>query len=141
MKQERQDPRVLPPTTHTHEPDEGVVAAAAARLLVAADRAVSEIRADAEHAPGEARADAKAAGTAGESRRAGEEECVELKAELRDDRAKIAKLDDEVESVESELGPIRSAIMGLQSHSLRLTGVIALVLAVLITIGWKAIGG
>jgi hypothetical protein len=125
-----------------HESDEGVVAASAARILAKADRAVREIRVEAERATADVRRAAAAGpGGAAEPDRATEDLRVEVKAELRDDRAAMADLNSDLESVHAELDPIKSGIIGLQNHFLRQTGVIALILAVLIAVGWKVIAG
>jgi hypothetical protein len=122
--------------------DDGPVAESAARILAKADRAVQEIRVEAERATAEVRGAAAAGpGAAAQPDQTAEDVCVEVKAELRDDRAAMADLNSDLESVHAELDPIKSGIIGLQDHLLRQTGVIALILAVLIAVGWKLIAG
>jgi hypothetical protein len=137
MTEQRQGQDALRPV---QESDEGAVAASAARILAKADRAVSEIRVEAERA---------IAGVRGEARGLEASKCdgaiedlrIEVEAERRDERAAIAEVSSDLESVHAELGPIRSGIIGLQNHSLRQTGVVALILAVLIAIAWQVIAG
>jgi hypothetical protein len=127
-----------------HIPQEGredVVAAAAARILAEADRAIDTISAESERVPENVRAAGDALRKHGESDTGAEENCVGVRADLREDRAKINEIDDDLEEVQAELGPIKSGIIGLQNHSLRSTGAAALVLAVLLAIAWKVIGG
>jgi hypothetical protein len=124
MTEQRQDEE----TRHREDgPDEGAVAESAARILDKADRAVSEIRTEAEHAVEKLR---RPTGAAAEPDRATEELRVE-----------VAGLNSELESVRAELDPIKSGVIGLQSHSLYQTGVAALILAVLIAIAWKVVAG
>jgi hypothetical protein len=124
-----------------HEPDEDVVATAAARLLVAADRAIRDLRAEVERAPREAGVAAEAATLRIEPARPAEACCAELESELDEDRAAVAEISTDLASVRSQLDPLTSGMIGLQNHSLRQTGVVALALAVLIAIAWKVIGG
>lgn len=138
MSEQRQDQDAL---RHLDGSDEGVVAASAARILAKADRAISEIRLEAERAAADVRAAAGLAAASAEPDRATEDLRVEVEAERRDDRAAMADLGSDLESVHAELDPIKSGIIGLQNHSLRQTGVAALILAVLIAIAWKVIAG
>jgi hypothetical protein len=115
------------PQRTTEEP-EGAVAASAARILARADHAIDEVHAE-------------AARIRIESQGAAEDLRVEIAVELRRDRAAIAGISSDLESVHSQLARINSGIIGLQSNSLRLTGVAALALAVLVAIAWKVIGG
>lgn len=135
MTEQRQDQDAL---CRLHESDEGVVAASAARILAKADCAVSEIRLEAERAVADVRG---GDGALGVSAGATEDLRVEVAAERRDDRADVADLSSDLESMHAELDPIKSGIIGLQNHSLRQTGVAALILAVLIAIAWKVIAG
>jgi hypothetical protein len=125
----------------SQESSEDVVAAAAARILAEADRAIDTIGAETERLPEDIRAAGEAVRKRGDSDTGAEEICVGVRAELQEDHAKIDKLDSELEDVQAELGPIKSGIIGLQNHSLRSTGMAALVLAVLLAIAWKVIGG
>jgi hypothetical protein len=138
MTEQRQDQDALPvaPTS-----DEGAVAASAARILAKAESAVSEIRVEAARAVADVRKGGAGAGASGDCVEATEDLRADVEAERRDDRAEVADLSSDLESVHAELDPIKSGIIGLQNHSLRLTGVAALVLAVLIAIAWKVIGG
>jgi hypothetical protein len=139
MTDQREDQDAL---RHLHESDEGVVAASAARILAKADRVVSEIRVEAERAAAEVRgAVASGLGAVAEPDRATQDLRLEVEAERRDDRAAMADLSSDLESVHAELGPIKSGVIGLQNHSLRQTGVAALILAVLVAIAWKVIAG
>jgi hypothetical protein len=139
MTEQRQDQDAL---RDLHESVDGDVAASAARILVKADRAVSEIRVEAERAAAEVLdAGATGVGAAAEPDRAIEDLRGEVEAELRDDRATMTDLSTDLQSVQAELDPIKSGIIGLQNHSLRQTGVAALILAVLIAIAWKVIAG
>jgi hypothetical protein len=121
--------------------EENVVADAAARLLAEADRAVEDLRAEAEHAQAEVRGVVEAAKTRVESVRADEDLRAALEAELRVDRARMAEVSSDLARVHGQLDQINAGIIGLQSHSLRQTGVAALALAVLVAIAWKVIGG
>jgi hypothetical protein len=139
MTDQRQDQDAL---RHLHESDEGVVAASAARILATADRAVGEIRVEAERAAADVRGAADAGlGATAEPDRATEDLRVEVEAERRDDRAAMADLSSDLESVHAELDPIKSGIIGLQNHGLLQTGVAALILAVLIAMAWKVTAG
>ena len=80
-------------------------------------------------------------GAAAEPDRATGDLRAEVEAERQDDRAAMADLSSDLESVHAELGPIKSGVIGLQNHSLRQTGVAALILAVLVAIAWKVIAG
>ena len=80
-------------------------------------------------------------GAVAEPDRATQDLRLEVEAERRDDRAEVADLSSDLESVHAELGPIKSGVIGLQNHSLRQTGVAALILAVLVAIAWKVIAG
>jgi hypothetical protein len=124
----------------THESDASVVAASAARILAKADRAVNEIRAEAARGTAEVRGASEAAKVPAEAEPVADLR-VEVAADRREDRAAVAELSGDLESVRAELNPMRSGIIGLQNHSLRQTGVAALILAVLIAIAWKVIGG
>ena len=127
---------------HLQTPEEGVVAASAARILAKADRAVSEIRVEAERAAAEVRgAVASGLGAVAEPDRATQDLRLEVEAERRDDLAAVADLCSDLESVHAELDPIKSGVIGLQDQSLRQTGVAALILAVLVAIAWKVIAG
>jgi hypothetical protein len=53
----------------------------------------------------------------------------------------IAEIHDELDAVHSELSQVTTGVVALQTNSLRLTGVAALVLAVLIAVAWKVVGG
>jgi hypothetical protein len=139
MTDQRQGDASLSDTAH--EWDDGIVAASAARILARADRAVDEIRAEAERAAEEVRAAGEPAGVPVEPECAAADLRIEVEAERRDDRAAMAELSSDLESVHSQLEPINASIIGLQSHGLRQTGVAALVLAVLIAIAWKVIAG
>jgi hypothetical protein len=66
---------------------------------------------------------------------------AEVDLELRDDRASIAAIRSDLASVHLQLAAISAGIIGLQSHSLRQTGMFALALAVLIAIAWKVVEG
>jgi len=123
------------------EPDRDVVAEAAARLLREADRAVEDLRTEAQHAAGEVRVAADAAKARIEAECAAEDLRIAVGAEVRDDRARMAEISRDLERVHGQLDEINSGIIGLQTHSLRETGVAALALAVLIAIAWKVIGG
>ena len=118
--------------------DPGAVAGAE-EILLATQRAITEIRAEGKRAAEVVRA-------AGEEVRR-EHDCApegaraEMEAERHDDRATMAEINRDLASVHSELGPIATSVIGLQSFGLRLTGAAALVLAVLIGIAWKVIGG
>jgi hypothetical protein len=57
------------------------------------------------------------------------------------DRAELAELRRDLASVHSQLAQINSAILAIQTHSLRQTGGVALTLSVLMVIAWKVIGG
>ncbi|HEX5863781.1 MAG TPA: hypothetical protein VF014_05910 [Casimicrobiaceae bacterium] len=138
MTEQRQGQDALRPV---QESDEGAVAASAARILAKADRAVSEIRVEAERAIADVRGEDTGREESAGSDGATEDLRIEVEAERRDDRAAIADVSSDLESVHAELGPIRSGIIGLQEHSLRQTGVVALILAVLIAIAWKMIAG
>jgi hypothetical protein len=138
MTEQRQGQDALPPV---QESDEGVVAASAARILAKANLAVSEIRVEAERAIADVRGEDTRLEVSAGSDGATEDLRVEVEAERRDDRSAIADLSSDLESVHAELDPIRSGIIGLQNHSLRQTGVAALILAVLIAIAWKVIAG
>ena len=105
----------------TREPDAHLVATGAAAILAAADRALDELRAKAEQAA--------------------EDAYAEMKGELREDRVRLAAIDRDLKALHVELAPIKSGIAGLQTNSLRETGAAALVLAVLIAVAWKVIGG
>jgi chromosome segregation ATPase len=119
MTGQRQD-RVAP--LHTElESEEGVVAASATRILAKADRTVDELRAEAERAAEDLRGD--------------------LEAELSEDRATIAEVRSDLARVHAQLDQINSGIIGLQNHSLRLTGVAVLALAVVVTVAWKVMAG
>lgn len=76
-----------------------------------------------------------------ESHGEAEELRSEMAAELRSDRATIDGISRDLDSVHAQLAQINSGIIGLQSHSLRQSGVAALALAVLLAIAWKVIGG
>jgi hypothetical protein len=138
MTKQREDQDAL---LHLHTSDEGVVAASAARILAKADRAVSEIRVEAERAAAEVSGAVASDLGLAEPDQATEDLRLEVEAERRDDRAAMADLSCDLESVHAELDPIKSGIIGLQNHSLRQTGVVALILAVLIAIAWKVIAG
>jgi hypothetical protein len=138
MTDQRQDQDALRPV---QESDEGAVAASAARILAKADRAVSEIRVEAERAIADVRGEDRGLEESAGCDGAIEDLRVEVEAERRDERAAIAEVSSDLESVHAELGPIKSGIIGLQNHSLRQTGVVALILAVLIAIAWKVIAG
>jgi hypothetical protein len=138
MSDQRQEEDVLPAAGD--ESDADVVAASAANILATADRAVNEIRAEAERAAAELRGAAGTARASAEEPRV-DELRVEVQADRREDRSEVAELSSDLESVRAELNPIRSGVIGLQNHSLRQTGVIALILAVLLAIAWKVIGG
>jgi hypothetical protein len=120
---------------------EDVVAAAAARILAEADRAIDTISDQAERVPGDVRAAGEAARKRGGSDAGTGEDCEGVRADQQQDHTKIGELDSEIEEVQAELAPIKSGIIGLQNHSLRMTGVAALVLAVLLAIAWKVIEG
>lgn len=66
---------------------------------------------------------------------------VEREAASLDDRVEIAELKSDLASVHSQLAQINSAIIAIQTHSLRQTGGVALTLSVLMVIAWKVIGG
>ena len=138
MTEQRQSQDALRPEQASAE---GAVAASAARILAKADRAVSEIRVEAERAIADVRGEDRGLEESAGCDGAIEDLRVEVEAERRDERAAIAEVSSDLESVHAELGPIRSAIIGLQNHSLRQTGVVALILAVLIAIAWKVIAG
>jgi peptidoglycan hydrolase CwlO-like protein len=139
MTEQHQDQDAL---CHPAESDEDVVAASAARILSKADRAVTEIRAEAERAAAQVRRTAAAdSGAVADPDRATEDLRVEVEAERRDDRAAMADFSSDLESVHADLDPIKAGIIGLQNHSLRQTGVTALILAVLLAIAWKVIAG
>jgi hypothetical protein len=121
--------------------DEGVVAAAAARLLAEADRAVDELHAEAEHAAVEVRGAAEAAKARIESECAAEDLRIAVEAELRSDRARMSEISSDLARVHKQLDQINAGIIGLQNHGLRQTGVAALGLAVLVAIAWKVIAG
>lgn len=76
-----------------------------------------------------------------ESVRADEELRAALEAELSVDRDRMAEIGRDLARVHGQLDQINAGIIGLQSHSLRQTGVAALALAVLVAIAWKVIGG
>jgi hypothetical protein len=57
------------------------------------------------------------------------------------DSAEMAELKRDLESVHSQLDQLNSAIIAVQTHSLRQTGGVALTLSVLMVIAWKVIGG
>jgi hypothetical protein len=139
MSDQHQEEDVLPAAAH--ESDADVVAASAASILGKADRAVSEIRAEAARGAEEVRAASGAATGSSEPERGADDLRVEVEADRRADRAEVAELGSDLESVRDELNPIRSGLIGLQNHSLRQTGVAALILAVLLAIAWKVIGG
>jgi hypothetical protein len=124
-----------------HESGDDVVAESAARILVKADRAVGEIRREAERATADVRGAAGSPAESAEADAATEDLRDEVEAGRRDDRAEVADLDSDLESVRAELGPIKSGLIGLQNHSLRQTGVAALILAVLLAVAWKVIAG
>jgi hypothetical protein len=136
MSDQHQEEDVLPAAAH-----ESVVAASAARILAKADRAVSEIRAEAERGAAEVRGASGTAKGSAEAEPRADDLRIEVEADRREDRAEVAELSSDLESVQAELNPIRSGVIGLQNHSLRQTGVAALILAVLLAIGWKVIGG
>jgi hypothetical protein len=139
MSDQRKDEDVLPAAANEFDAD--IVAASAANILAKADRAVNEIRAEAERGAAEVRsASMTAKGSAGAELRA-DDLRVEVDADRRKDRAEVAALSSDLESVRAELTPIRSGVISLQNHSLRQAGVAALVLAVLLAITWKVIGG
>jgi hypothetical protein len=118
-----------------------VVAAAAARILTEADRAVEEIHLKAERAAADLRRASEVARIRDESAHAIADVRVELETELRSDRVTMAEIKQDLGFVHSQLGQINRAIIGLQANGLRQTGVAALALAVLIAIAWKVIGG
>jgi hypothetical protein len=103
------------------------VVAAAARLLVEAARSAGDTADGAAPAPPGATPAAPSA--AGSPAR-------DLRAEPA-----IAEIHEEIASVQTELNAVSSGVLGLQAHGLRQTGIAALVLAVLIAIAWKVIGG
>jgi hypothetical protein len=138
MTEQRQDQDAL---SHLHESDDGAVAESAARILATADRAVSAIRVEAERAVADMRGEDGGPGMSAGSDGVTEDLRVQLEAERRNDRSAMADLSSDLESVHAELDPIKSGIIGLQNHSLRQTGVAALILAVLIAIAWKVIAG
>jgi hypothetical protein len=123
------------------EPDRDVVAEAAARLLREADRAVEELRAEAQRAAGDVRGAADAAKARIEVECAAEDLRIAVGAEVRDDRARMDEISRDLERVHGQLDKINSGIIGLQTNSLRQTGVAALALAILIAIAWKVIAG
>jgi hypothetical protein len=102
---------------HDPAPDEVVLRAARARTAAEAER----MREVSDHPTEDLRA--------------------EVRVELREDRATMAEIRNDLASVHVQLGAISSGIIGLQNHSLRQTGVAALALAVLLAIAWKVIGG
>jgi hypothetical protein len=130
-----------PKLRSSQETSEGVVAAASARILAEADRAIDTIGAETERLPEDIRAAGEAVRKRGDSDTGAEGICVGVRADQQQDHAKIDEIDSELEDVQAELGPIKSSIIGLQNHSLRSTGIAALVLAVLLAIAWKVIGG
>jgi hypothetical protein len=139
MTEQRRDQDALRPLD---ESDDSPVAESAARILAKADGAVREIRVEAERAVADIHGAAAAGpGATAEPDRATADLRVEVKAELRDDRAEMADLHSDLESVHAELDPIKSGIIGLQNHFLRQTGMVALILAVFIAVGWKVIAG
>jgi hypothetical protein len=139
MSDQRQDDDVLPAAALDSDAD--IVAASAASILAKADRAVSQIRAEAASAAAEVQG-ASAAPKGSSALEPGADDLrVEVEADRREDRAEVAKLSSDLESVRVELNPIRSGVIGLQNHSLRQTGVAALILAVLLAIAWKMIAG
>jgi hypothetical protein len=116
---------------HLHsERDEGVVAAAAARLL-----------AEAEHASDEVCGAAEPARTRIESECAAEDLRIAVAAELRNDRARMAEISTDLARVHGQLDQINAGIIRLQTRGLRQTGLAALALAVLAAIAWKVIAG
>ena len=136
MSDQHQEEDVLPSAAH-----ESVVAASAARILAEADRAVSEIRAEAERGAAEVRGSSGTARGCAEGEPRAADLRVEVEAGRRVDRAEVAELSSDLESVRAELNPLRSGVIGLQNHSLRQTGVAALILAVLLAVAWKVIVG
>ena len=66
---------------------------------------------------------------------------IEREGASLEDRAAIAELKCDLASVHSQLAQINSAIIAIQTHSLRQTGGVALTLSVLMVIAWKVIGG
>jgi hypothetical protein len=138
MPEQHQNQDALPTV---QESDEGAVAASADRILAKADRAVSEIRVEAERAVADVRKGGAGPGESAECAQATEDLRAEVATARRDDRSEVADLSSDLESLHAELDPIKSGIIGLQNHSLRQTGVAALVLAVLIAVAWKVIAG
>jgi hypothetical protein len=70
-----------------------------------------------------------------------EELRAEVDLELNEDRATMAEIRSDLASVHIQLGAISAGIIGLQSHSLRQTGMVAFALAVLIAVAWKVVEG
>jgi hypothetical protein len=70
-----------------------------------------------------------------------EELRAEVDLELDEDRATMAEIRSDLASVHLQLGAISAGIIGLQSHSLRQTGMVAFALAVLIAVAWKVVEG
>jgi hypothetical protein len=130
------------------EPDEDMVAPAAERLLAAADRAASDIREAERHKPEDSPVAGPPEAVRGKAEHASAHPGdVDPTAGQRDagdaqsEEAVIAEMQGELDSVQAELNEVSSGIIGLQAHSLRQTGVAALVLAVLIAVAWKVLGG
>jgi hypothetical protein len=139
MSERHQDEAAL--RQSAHESGEDVVAAAAAKVLAEAERAAGEVRAEAERAAEEVRGAAESDALRGESGRAAQDVRVDLEGELDVERAVVAEISSDLSSVHSQLRQIMAGVIGLQNHSLRQTGVAALVLAVLVAIAWKVIEG
>ena len=62
-------------------------------------------------------------------------------ARFRSDRPEIAEIRRDLAVVHSKLDRITAGVATLQTHSLRQTGGVALVLSVLIALAWKVIAG
>ena len=139
MSEPHQDEAVL--RQSARESGEDVVAAAAAKILGDAERAAGEVRAEAERAAEDVRGAAEAAALSGDSGRAAQDVRVDLEGELDEERAVVAEIRRDLSSVHSQLRQLMAGVIGLQDHSLRQTGVAALVLAVLVAIAWKVIEG
>lgn len=82
-----------------------------------------------------------AAKVTGEAVRAAQEVKVDLRREMAADRLAVTSIKTKVDTIDSDVKELLRNVGGLASAKLLQQGVTALVLAVLLTIGFKAVGG
>lgn len=82
-----------------------------------------------------------AAKVTGEAVRAAQEVKTDLRQEMARDRLAVTGIKAKVDGIDLDVKQLLSNVSGLASAKLLQQGVTALVLAVLLTIGFKAVGG